>query len=88
MSANKKLIDAYLLIDHANASDPNTTAIAGTPIAKEVIYGIRMTSTLLHFDSAASVALQLAARCQHICRWEIPRDQYPDGSRWLPKMAD
>src|SRR5208283_1482251 len=26
---------------------------------------------------AASEVLRLAARCQHICRWTIPRDTYP-----------
>ena len=26
---------------------------------------------------APSEALRLAARCQHLCRWEIPRDSYP-----------
>ncbi len=89
MSANKKLIDAYLLIDHANANDPNTTSIAGTLIAKEVVYGLRMTSTLLHFMATPSAALQLAARCQHICRWEIPRNEYPmDRTGYLKWRTD
>jgi len=72
-----KLKKAYQLFDKANAQDPNTENIDGTPIAKELIYGQRMTATLEQFNSNASEALKLAARAQHICRWKIPRDQYP-----------
>jgi hypothetical protein len=36
-----------------------------------------MTKRLLEFDPEASEHLQLAARCQHIGRWEIPRSNYP-----------
>ena len=28
------------------------------------------------YSSEASEEVQLAARCQHICRWESPRDSY------------
>jgi hypothetical protein len=36
-----------------------------------------MTRKLLQFEPNASKALQIAARAQHICRWRIPRDEYP-----------
>ncbi len=35
-----------------------------------------MTNKLNVFAPNASEALQLTARCQHICRWEIARDSY------------
>ena len=35
-----------------------------------------MTERLNAFDPNASEALRLTARCQHICRWEIPRESY------------
>ncbi len=72
-----KLTKAFSLFDKANANDPNKEIINGQPIAKELIYSERMSHALHSFTSDASEALQLAARAQHICRWEIPRDSYP-----------
>lgn len=63
--------------DAANALDPNTEIVNGQAIAKELIYGQRMTEHLHKFQSNPSVELQLAARSQHICRWKIPRSDYP-----------
>jgi len=63
--------------DAANAQDPNTEMHNGHPVAKELIYGQRMTEQLLKFLPDASEDLQLAARSQHICRWKIPRNDYP-----------
>ncbi|MCK8524074.1 DUF4202 domain-containing protein [Aquimarina sp. D1M17] len=72
-----KLNAAYILFDEANAKDPNKENLNGESIAKELIYGQRMTKTLEQFAPEASESLKLAARSQHICRWEIPRDSYP-----------
>ena len=36
-----------------------------------------MSSVLAKFAPDASEVLQLAARCQHIRRWTVPRDAYP-----------
>lgn len=74
---NNLLLTAYKAIDSANANDPNTTSVNGENIPKELLYGQRMTNTLDAYDNEASTALKLAARSQHICRWEIPRDSYP-----------
>ncbi|GAA3509815.1 hypothetical protein GCM10022393_23390 [Aquimarina addita] len=74
--STEKLAKAFLLFDQANALDPNKENVADKSIAKELIYSLRMTETLGNFAPNASVALQLAARSQHICRWEIPRDSY------------
>ncbi len=63
--------------DAANAQDPNTEIVNGQAIAKELIYSRRMTEQLHKFFPGASEELQLAARSQHICRWQIPRTQYP-----------
>ncbi|MBQ4821085.1 DUF4202 domain-containing protein [Aquimarina sp. MMG016] len=72
-----KLNEAFSLFDRVNADDPNKEIVNGQSIAKELIYGQRMSQTLESFDPEASEALKLAARSQHICRWEIPRDSYP-----------
>ncbi|GAL67483.1 DUF4202 domain-containing protein [Jejuia pallidilutea] len=68
---------AIALIDKANSEDINTYEVAGIQYPKELLYSQRMTRKLLQFKPDASKALQIAARAQHICRWNIPRDEYP-----------
>ncbi len=63
--------------DDANQQDPTKEWVDGKPIAKEWLYAQRMTNQLHKFCTSPSEALQLAARSQHICRWKIPRDEYP-----------
>ena len=65
--------DAIARIDAANALDPNTSP-AGP---HELVYARRMTEWLARLDPAASEALRLAVRCQHLRRWAIPRSDYP-----------
>ncbi|SHJ55742.1 protein of unknown function [Maribacter aquivivus] len=76
MATTDKLLVAFQHFDEANTQDPNTEMFEGTTYPKEVLYGIRMTERLNEFDPTASEALRLTARCQHICRWEIPRESY------------
>lgn len=75
--ATKLLEKVYSFIDNANVEDPNVENIDGKTVAKELIYGQRMTKTLLQFEPNASEALRIAVRAQHICRWQIPRESYP-----------
>ena len=42
-----------------------------------MLYARRLTDWVLRLCPGASESLRLAARCQHLCRWEIPRDTYP-----------
>jgi hypothetical protein len=72
----EKFQAAIQLFDKANSEDPNQETWEGKLYPKEVLYGQRMTAMLTQFDSGASEEVQLAARCQHICRWEIARDSY------------
>lgn len=65
-----RLASAYALIDAANARDPAGQA---------ELYGQRMTETLAAFDPDAPETLKLAARAQHVERWTIPRESYPEG---------
>lgn len=68
---------AIALIDKKNAEDPNTYKVSGFQYSKELLYSQRMSRKLLQFHPNASKALQIAARAQHICRWEIPRKDFP-----------
>jgi hypothetical protein len=63
--------------DALNAEDPNTEPSADGAMAKELLYARRMSDRLAQFEPNAEEAVQLAVRAQHICRWKIPRDDYP-----------
>ena len=66
-------------IDAINSQDPNNDVVDNNPIAKELIYGQRMSDCLNQHWSNASEHLQIAVRAQHIKRWSIVRNEYPDG---------
>ena len=63
--------------DALNAEDPHVELENGVPVPKEVLYARRMTECLNRVAPEASEALQLAARCQHIRRWTIARQDFP-----------
>ena len=63
--------------DEENARDPNVETADGVSHPRELLYAQRLTDWVLRLRPDASEALRLAARCQHICRWEIPRRSYP-----------
>ena len=64
--------------DAANREDPHTDHDEeGNAVPKELLYALRMSAVLSEYAPEASEALQLAARCQHIRRWTVPRDSYP-----------
>ncbi|MDO9450164.1 MAG: DUF4202 domain-containing protein [Rugosibacter sp.] len=64
---------AMALFDAANGEDPNQDE--GQP--KELLYSQRMSEMLQRYAPAADEVVQLAVRAQHICRWSVPRSDYP-----------
>ncbi len=70
-------LDAIKEFDAYNAKDPHREIWAGTDYPKELLYSMRMTDRLSQFAPDSPPYLILAARCQHIGRWEIPRSAYP-----------
>lgn len=72
-----RLETAFAAIDAANALDPGTDPATGGPEALE--YGRRMTAEQRQLYPDASEPLQIACRGQHIERWRLPREAYPDG---------
>jgi hypothetical protein len=72
-----KLEKAFALFDAYNANDIHQENVSGKPVGKEQIYGQRMTEKLNVYAPDASEEVKLAARCQHIGRWEIARDTFP-----------
>lgn len=74
-----ELTQVFEKIDQANAEDPNHEIVEGKSVAKELIYGQRMSNQLATFAPNSSPALQIAARAQHIQRWKSQRSSYPAG---------
>lgn len=70
-----RLTTVLAAIDAANAADPKQED--GHPATQ--LYGERMTAELERLFSDASEVLQIAARGQHVERWLLPRQDYPEG---------
>ena len=68
---------AVILIDTANSEDPNFEKVDGKDIAKELLYGQRMSDMLAIYLPDADDVAKLAVRAQHIQRWKSPRKDYP-----------
>ena len=63
--------------DEENTRDPNTETADGIVQPREWLYARRLSDWVGRLCPDASEPLRLAARCQHLCRWEIPRSSYP-----------
>ncbi len=63
--------------DGENARDPNTEIADGVAQPRELLYARRLSDRVLRLCPDAPESLRLAARCQHLCRWEIARGSYP-----------
>lgn len=91
MSTDPRFALAIARFDEINAADPNRELDDGVERPKELLYAQRMTRWLERLAPDASELLRLAARCQHIARWEIPRDRYPMDRRgyhrWRTALA-
>ena len=73
------LAAALAALDRANAADPQLEETGEGPQPKALLYGRRMSACLDRLYPGASPELRLAARAQHLERWQIPRDSYPAG---------
>lgn len=65
--------------DAANRLDPHKELIDGREVAHELLNAKRLSGWVEKLAPNASEPLRLAAHCQHIRRWEIPRASYPEG---------
>lgn len=73
---NSKLQQAFDLFDAYNKKDPNQFTWEGQSFPQEYFLAIKLYDWVKKLDPQAEEALLLAARCQHIGRWEIPREHY------------
>ena len=72
----KETIAAF---DALNGQDPHTVEVDEQSMPKELHDALAMTRWVEALYPKASEAVHLAARCQHLCRWEVPRSSYPEG---------
>jgi len=63
--------------DEENARDPNVEPVGDSAQPRELIYSRWLTGWVLKLCPEASEPLRLAARCQHLCRWLMPRASHP-----------
>lgn len=67
---------ARALVDAAHDADPVRN---GDGVAAERVYADRMEAWVARLVPDASPLLRLAARCQHLERWSVPRATFPPG---------
>jgi hypothetical protein len=82
---------AIAAFDAANAADPNRQVIDGVERPRTLVQAERLSGWIDRLDPSASVALRLAARCQHIERWTLPRSDFAPGRvgylQWRTQLA-
>jgi hypothetical protein len=68
--------EAIRRFDELNTADPNHESVDGVLHPRELINAQRLSRWVLTLAPDASEVLRLASRCQHLCRWMIPRTQF------------
>jgi hypothetical protein len=89
--AMDRLERAQLVFDQLNGRDPVTELVDGVPRPRLLVQADRLSRWIERLDAGASEALRLAARCQHVERWTIARDDFPPGRvgylQWRTTLA-
>ena len=82
---------AVARFQEAHCEDPVTVETEGRQVPWSVHYHRRLVAWVRRLEPEASETLVLAAHCQHIRRWTIPRNRYPLGGagyrRWRKTLA-
>jgi hypothetical protein len=76
---NERFTSAIRAFDALNAKDPHSVERDGESVPKELHDAQAMTRWVDAMYPDAGEVAHLAARCQHLCRWEVPRNSYPEG---------
>ena len=63
--------------DEENSRDPNQGLVGDVARPRELLYAERLSRWVNALCPDASEVLRLAARCQHLGRWRIPRTSQP-----------
>jgi len=86
-----KLNKAFKLFDAYNKQDLRNFTWEGVTEPQEYFFAVKLHEWVLKLDPDATEELLLASRSQHIGRWEIPREDYPEGRepylKWRKDLA-
>ncbi|ETZ22786.1 DUF4202 domain-containing protein [Pedobacter sp. V48] len=86
-----KLSIIFEVFDEYNRQDPRIFEWENTGYPQEYFFAIKLYDWVLQLDGLASEELLIASRCQHIGRWEIPRENYQEGRepylKWRKDLA-
>lgn len=74
-----KLDEAFEKFDEYNKNAPDIVSWEGVIYPSEYFYALKLYEWVKKLDPGASEVLLLASRSQHIGRWEIARNSYPEG---------
>src|ERR1700712_3944841 len=74
-----KLDIAFQKFDSYNQKDPHVFTWDNTAWPQEYFLALKLHEWVLKLSPDACEELLLASRSQHIGRWEIPRNSYPEG---------
>jgi len=74
---NSKFAEAIREFDAAHGEDPKIIVVDGRQLPWSLHYHKRLAHWVKQLEKTPSEALLLAAHCQHIRRWTIPRSSYP-----------
>jgi len=66
-------------LDALHAADPARVVVDGEELPAERAWASRVGTWLVRLAPEATVPLRLAASCQHLERWTLPRASYPAG---------
>jgi hypothetical protein len=74
-----KLTQAFELFDTYNQQDPTSFIWEGTSYPQEYFMALKLHEWVERLTPEASEPLLLASRSQHIGRWTVSRNSYPEG---------
>ena len=77
VSESEEYREAVRMFDEAHREDPRTVTVQGEEVPWSLLYHRRLHHWVERLAKPTSESLLLAARCQHIRRWQIPRSDYP-----------
>ena len=92
MADSERFARAVAQFELQNARDPRRVTVSdGSSQPLELVQARRLAATIAQLAPNASEPLRLAAHCQHLRRWEIPRSSFPSGRagylRWRRQLA-
>ncbi len=74
---NSQFAEAIREFEAAHGEDPKIIVLDGRQVPWSLHYHKRLVHWVKQLEKSPSEALLLAAHCQHIRRWTIPRSSYP-----------